>query len=458
MTALFGSPGMDFTGTTLGMVALGVFIVAYAMVVSEDLIHLRKSKPVILAAGIIWVCVAMTYHAWSLADGFDLARLREHAHVPDARDVGEIVGALVGHHVKDFAELFLFLTVAMTYISAIAERNVFLRINAWLVSAGFGLRTVFWTTGLLAFVISPIADNLTTALLMGAVVVTVGRGRPRFISAACANVVIAANAGGAFSPFGDITTLMVWADGKVPTQEFLKLIPASIINWVVPAAAMHFAVPKEHPEPVQQDAALKPGWWVVTVLFLLTIATAVAFHAVLHLPPFLGMTTGLSYFFAYGYFRSLADRRSQNGRGVDVFRNVAQVEWDTLLFFFGVIMCVGGLSELGFLARASTFLYDDVGATWANISVGLISAVLDNVPVMFAVLGMDPEMSLNQWLLVTLTAGVGGSLLSVGSAAGVALMGSAHGVYTFTSHLRWFGYIAAGYALSVACHLLLWGT
>ena len=121
----------------------------------------------------------------------------------------EMLANRVKHHVADFAELFLFLMVAMTYISAIAERNVFLRINAWLVSAGFGLRAIFWTTGVLAFVISPVADNLTTALLMGAVVTTVGRGNPKFLALACINVVVAANAGGAFSPFGDITTLMV---------------------------------------------------------------------------------------------------------------------------------------------------------------------------------------------------------------------------------------------------------
>jgi Na+/H+ antiporter NhaD/arsenite permease-like protein len=289
------------------------------------------------------------------------------------------------------------------------------------------------------------------------VVVTVGRGKPLFISAACTNVVVAANAGGAFSPFGDITTLMVWAEGKVETAEFLKLIPASLVSWLVPAACMHFAVPKGRPEPVKQDAELKTGWWVVVVLFLCTIVTAVCFHAVLHLPPFLGMTTGLSYFFLYGYYRRMVESRAQLAKPVDVFRNVAEVEWDTLLFFFGVIMCVGGLGELGYLAESSRFLYEGLGPTWANISVGAISAIVDNVPVMFAVLAMDPAMSLNQWLLVTLTAGVGGSMLSIGSAAGVALMGSAHGVYTFTSHLKWLPVIALGYAAAIVCHIFLVG-
>ena len=100
-------------------------------------------------------------------------------------------------------------------------------------------------------------------------------------------------------------------------------------------------------------------------------------------------------------------------------------------------------------------MYADLGPTVANILVGVFSAILDNIPIMFAVLTMDPEMSHGQWLLVTLTAGVGGSLLSLGSAAGVALMGSARGTYTFMSHLRWTPVIALGYAASVACHLLI---
>jgi len=421
--------GADYTGTALGLCALVVFVIAYTMVVSEDIIHLRKSKPVMMAAGLIWICVA-------LAVGADA-------------DVSE----MVAHHVGDFAQLFLFLMVAMTYISAIGERNVFLKINAWLVSAGFGLRAVFWTTGALAFVISPIADNLTTALLMGAVVVTVGRGNPRFIAAACTNVVVAANAGGAFSPFGDITTLMVWQAGHVNTAEFLVLVPASIVNWLIPAFVMSLVIPNHKPEPMTETVKLQEGWLAVIIMFLMTIATAVLFHALLHLPPFLGMTTGLSYFFIYGYTKRLRARRLETAPRVDVFKNVAQVEWDTMLFFFGVIMCVGGLSELGYLAVSSEFLYEDWGPVWANVAVGVVSAILDNVPVMFAVLAMDPEMSTNMWLLVTLTAGVGGSLLSVGSAAGVALMGSARGSYTFVSHLKWAPVIALGYAASIAVQL-----
>jgi Na+/H+ antiporter NhaD/arsenite permease-like protein len=141
----------------------------------------------------------------------------------------------------------------------------------------------------------------------------------------------------------------------------------------------------------------------------------------------------------------------------DVFTNVRDAEWDTLLFFFGVVFAVGGLGYIGYLELASIGMYDGLGATTANILVGLLSAIVDNIPVMFAVLNMNPDMDLYQWMLVTLTAGVGGSMLSIGSAAGVALMGTSRGMYTFFSHIKWTPAIAIGYVASVVAHYVFNG-
>ena len=407
---------------------------------------MRKSKPVIIAAGIIWAIVAWV----SVRSGN-----------------GHAVEEAARHNLLEYAELMLFLLVAMTYINAMEERRVFDALRFFLIRRRFGFRSLFWMTGILAFLISPLADNLTTALLMSAVVLAVGGDNGRFVTLACINIVVAANAGGAFSPFGDITTLMVWQKGVLGFSAFFALFIPSLVNYLVPAALMHFAVPNDHPEARTGQVLMKPGARSIIALFLLTIVTAVSFHNYLGLPPVMGMLTGLGYLQLFGYLLRRTELKilGKNFNSVkdtgnvgdivpfDVFSRIARAEWDTLLFFYGVVMCVGGLGYIGYLGLASEVMYTQWGATTANVAVGLLSSIVDNIPVMFAVLTMNPDMSTGQWLLVTLTAGVGGSLLSIGSAAGVALMGQARGMYTFFGHLRWTPVIAAGYAASILMHM-----
>ncbi|MBW6391806.1 sodium:proton antiporter NhaD [Billgrantia antri] len=452
--ALAVTGSMPLTGSAVGFAAVIIFVLAYALVMAEEKIHMRKSKPVLVAAGLIWGMIGWVYVQSGMPNE------AEHAF----REV-----------LLEFTELMLFLLVAMTYINAMDERRVFDALRSWMTRKGFSYKQLFWLTGGLAFVISPIADNLTTAMLMCAVVTKVAEGDKRFINLCCINIVVAANAGGAFSPFGDITTLMVWQAGIVQFYEFFDLLVPSLVNFLIPAVVMSFFINNRKPEEVYEDVWLKRGARRIIALFLFTVATAVACHTLLHLPPVLGMMTGLGYLQFFGYFlrmtlpRSLEKKRirytqrgderklRQLGSVVpfDVFNRVARAEWDTLLFFYGVVLSVGGLGFLGYLGLLSEVLYSGWDATWANIVLGVVSAVIDNIPVMFAVLTMEPEMSHGHWLLITLTAGVGGSLLSIGSAAGVALMGQARGNYTFLGHLRWAPVIALGYAASVAAHLWL---
>ena len=447
--ALASSEGdpLDLTNHTVGYAALIIFVIAYILVMAEEFTHLRKSKPVMLAAGIIWAMIGYVY----VSNGM--------SHEAEAA---------VRHNLLEYAELMLFLLVAMTYINAMAERNVFNALRAWMINKGFSFRQLFWITGVLAFTISPIADNLTTALLMAAVVIAVGGDNQRFVVLAMINIVVAANAGGAFSPFGDITTLMVWQKGIIDFATFFNLFIPSAVNFLVPAAIMHFAIPNEIPTSASEDQPMKRGAISIIVLFLLTILTAVSYHNFLHMPPVLGMLTGLAYLQFFGYYlkkthnfdlspydEEKADQNMGDIVPFDIFNKVARAEWDTLLFFYGVVVAVGGLGFIGYLGLASDVMYNQWGATSANIAVGLLSAIVDNIPVMFAVLTMNPEMAQGQWLLVTLTAGVGGSLLSVGSAAGVALMGQARGVYTFFAHLKWSWAIGLGYAASIWVHMWL---
>ena len=444
---------IDLTSSTVGYAAIVIFILAYILVMGEEKLHMRKSKPVLVAAGVIWILIGFVYSG-------DNAVLAEEA---------------FRENLLKFAELMLFLLVAMTYINALEERRLFDGLSSWLLKKGFTYRKLFWITGLLAFFISPIADNLTTALLMSAVVMKVAEGNKKFIALCCSSIVIAVNAAGSFSPFGDITTLMVWQSGKVEFTEFLRLFIPALVNYLIPAVIMSFFIENRSPATLHSEVELKRGALRITFLFLLTVATAVFCHIWLHLPPVLGMMMGLGYLQFFGYFlrmtlpgslarkRAMAEREGDQKRleqlgsvvPFDVFSRVSRAEWDTLLFFYGIVLCVGGLGFMGYLGLLSQSLYGNLDPTIANSILGVISAIIDNIPVMFAVLSMDPEMSTGHWLLITLACCTGGSLLSMGSASGVALMGQARGYYTFASHLKWTPVIALGYIASILLHLWL---
>jgi Na+/H+ antiporter NhaD/arsenite permease-like protein len=262
---------------------------------------------------------------------------------------------------------------------------------------------------------------------------------------------------------------MVWQKGIIEFTEFFALFLPSVVNFIIPAFIMQFFLPQGSPSSTSNEITpIKTGGLTIVGLFILTIITAVSFHNFLHLPPVFGMMLGLAYLKFFGYYIKKSGQGKLTTSDVpagrtrtdnfDIFDKIAKAEWDTLFFFYGVILAVGGLGFIGYLAMVSEFMYGELGATNANILVGILSAIVDNIPVMFAVLTMNPEMPHNQWLLVTLTAGVGGSLLSVGSAAGVALMGQARGYYTFFTHLKWTPVISLGYAASIYVHLLINGS
>jgi Na+/H+ antiporter NhaD/arsenite permease-like protein len=430
------------TAHPVGWLALAIFVLAYAAVIAEERINIAKSKPVMLGAALIWGLVAW----WTATpEGGD----------PAVRRAFEAM-------FLEYAEVFFFLVVAMTYVTALGERGIFEALRVWLIRRRLSYGALFWITGAIAFMLSPVLDNLTTALVMSAVVLAVCAGNARFVTLASINLVVAANAGGAWSAFGDITTLMVWQARKAEFAQFLALFIPSLVNWLVPAALMWLAVPKGRPQAPGASGGVKLGGVGIMIAFAATIAITVLGRQWLDMPAAYGMLTGLALL---NILASRIDRRqrryalAQGAREEDheysIFKIIANAEWDTLLFFYGVFGCVGGLAAVGYLELASHALYGNLGFTTANVAMGILSAVVDNIPIMFAVLKMSPPMDHGQWLLITLTAGVGGSLLSIGSAAGVALMGASHGQYTFMAHLRWILVIALGYAASVLTHLWL---
>lgn len=424
-----GSTLPDLTFTWVGIVSLLLFIVGYYFVAAEEKYHIDKAKPALFTGTFLFLLIAFYY----AINGMDM----------------NLVHTQVEHIILEIAEIFFFLYVAMTFIESMIDMGVFDRLKYNLVSKGYSYKKLFWATGLLAFFISPVADNLTTALILSTVLITIERNKASFLVPGAINIVVAANAGGAWSPFGDITTLMAWAAGKGEFVDFLFLFPASIGGFLVTGYLLSRFVPDETPffdASTEKKPEMMHGAQVVIGLGVFTIVCAVLSHQVLHLPAMWGMLFGLSLLKLYAY-RLKKVHKSQ----FNVFHSIARIENNTLLFFFGILAAVGALYFVGWLSLAAV-VYDPsvLGPTWANIGVGFLSAIVDNVPVMSAILKANPDMGVDQWLLVTMTAGIGGSLISFGSAAGVGVMGKLPGIYTFGSHMKYAWTILVGYFASLA--------
>ena len=426
-----GGEGMvhpDITMTWVGFSALAIFVVGYYFIATEEKYHIDKAKPALLI-GIFMMMLVAFYYA---INGLNMDLVHEEAN----------------HLILEISGIFFFLFVAMTYIETLIHMNVFEKLKYNLITKGYTYRKLFWITGLIAFFLSPIADNLTTALILATVLITIEQKNKAFLVPGAINIVVAANAGGAWSPFGDITTLMAWTAGKGTFTDFLFLFPSAIIGYLVTAVLLSRIVPNTVPSidlSKEVEPQMSTGAKVVMALGIFTIFSAVMTHQVLHLPAMWGMMFGLALLKLYDY-----RLKRKFGKGFGVFDSISKIENNTLLFFFGILAAVGALYFIGWLALAAV-VYDPnvLGPTWSNIGVGFLSAIVDNIPVMSAVLKASPDMGLEQWMLVTLTAGVGGSMISFGSAAGVGVMGKLPGVYTFGSHMKYAWTIVIGYFVSI---------
>ena len=426
---------LNLTTTWVGIASLIIFVVGYFFIATEENFHIDKAKPAIFIGTFMFLLIGF----YMLANGLDVHSLQNE----------------VNHLILEISQIVFFLMVAMTYIEALIERDVFNALKYNLVSKGYTYKKLFWLTGILAFFISPVADNLTTALILSTVLLTIDKNNVNFLVAGAINIVVAANAGGAWSPFGDITTLMAWAAGKAPFIDFFALFPASFIGWLVTAFLLARVVPEGSPHfdpATEPKVSIKKGGKVVIGLGAFTIFSAVMMHQLFHLPAMWGMMFGFSLLSLYTY---IYKKTNKNEEPMHVFHYMSKIENNTLFFFFGILAAVGALHFVGFLNYAVS-LYDKFGATAVNIGVGFLSAIVDNVPVMSAVLKANPMMgadageNLSQWLLVTLTAGIGGSMISFGSAAGVGVMGKLKGIYTFGAHMRLAWTVVVGYVVSVA--------
>ena len=440
---------LSITNHFVGYLAIAVTVLAYIAAMSEEVIALRKSKPMVMGSALVWFAICIYYALHGEA---------------------KVAAVAFESNLLAYIELFLFILVSMTYLNAMEERGVFDGLRIWLLNRQYSYRQLFWITGVLAFLLSTVINGMAVALLLGAVAAAVGKKKKEFVALACVNIVVASNAGGSLSPLGGISTLFVWQHKILPFYEFFTLAVPCLVNFLVPAAIMHFFVPKETPAASTSSIWLRRGSKRVIFLFVVTLAITVWSNIVLELPPAAGMMAGLGLlqFFSFYLTKTAQEVKSEfahvyqlfqvevpkdnKKQDFDVFKNIGNVDWDTLLFFYGAMMMIGALSFIGYLDTIAHFLFGQISPTVANISIGLSSAFVDNGTLMFAVLSMHPDLPPGQWLLLTLTLGVGGSLLAIGSAPGVALLGQIKEGYTFAFHMRWMPVILLGYFASIAVH------
>ena len=421
---------LDLTYSWLGFTVLFIFIIGYYFIANEEKYKLDKAIPALVIGVSSFLLISVYYYINDL-------------------DINLVHNELE-KVILEIAEILFFLFVAMTYIEVLIYLKVFDSLKYKLISKEYSYKKLFYLTGLIAFFLSPIADNLTTALILATVLVTIENKNKQFLVPSAINIVVAANAGGVWSPFGDITTLMTWTAEKANFIDFLFLFPASISGYLLTAFLLSRFVPSDKPSfdsSKQLKPKMKVGAKGAILLGLITLLSAVISHQILGFPAMWGMMFGLTLLKIYSYILSRKYAFDQ----LNILQAMSKVEINTLLFFFGILSAVAALYFIGWLTLLSSVYKPDIlGPTLSNILVGFLSAIVDNVPVMSAVLKANPSMDTSQWLLVTLTAGIGGSLISFGSAAGIGVMGKVKGIYTFNSHMKYAWTIILGYAASIA--------
>ncbi|RLU00679.1 sodium:proton antiporter NhaD [Ketobacter sp.] len=395
----------------LVLVALG-----FLSIVIEDIVHIDKAKTTLFFGSLVWVL-------------FFIAP-------PGHLETPELMAAL-NENLLDIATLWLFLMAAMTFVAYLSSKGLIDGIVNRLLPAQLGERSLMMITGLFAFVFSSMADNVTCTLVCITVLLSLKLPRDKLMRYVVL-VVFATNAGGAALITGDVTTLMIFLAGKVAIPHLLLLVLPAMSAVLLLAWMLSLPLKSElHFE--KQEAPFNRGDLLIGGLFFLTIVSTIGGNVAFGIPPVLSFLFGLSLMFMVVQFMN---------RDEPILDYVRRIEFDTLLFFLGVLLLVGMLKELGVLAYFPD-LYQYLPAMAANFVVGLLSALFDNVPLTAALLKSGISMSVREWLTLTYAVGVGGSLLAIGSAAGVVAMSKVEGL-TFGTYLRYSGYLLVAYSVGFA--------
>ncbi|MBI5435527.1 MAG: sodium:proton antiporter NhaD [Nitrosomonadales bacterium] len=408
----------------LGIAVLLIFSIGMLLIIFEAKLHMDKFKPALFMLS-AFLLIGIYYRL----SGDDPQRF-EHF-VEMQKETGSELFALIA-----------FMAFMWMIVEMLAERGIFSALNSYLIARGLNASAMFWANGALAALLSPFINNITSAMIFGKSIKEISRNQ-NYRHVALCNLVVASNSGVWF--LGTATSLMVVLAGKISIVGLLALLPAGIIGWAASAAVLQLfylnRLQGELIDNTPDDVHIKRGGIGMIFFGIAAISSAVIMNIVLHIDIEYAIGMGLSILGMYAW------RLKHGGHNVMLLVQLQKVEWNTLLFFIGIISGVAALNHVGWLSYISR-LFETFSPIAVNVLLGVISGVLDNVPVEAAALMSNPQLSPSQWALNALMVGIGGSLTVIGSAAGVMVM-SIDKSYSFGTHLKFLPAILTSFFVSL---------
>lgn len=409
----------------VGIAVFLIFCISMLLIICEAKLHMDKFKPALFMLS-SFLLIGVYY--W-LLDG-------------DAHRFDPFITMQKENGNKLFS-LMAFMAFMWMIVGMLAERGVFSSLNSTLVNRGFNATAMFWITGALAAILSPFVNNITSAMIFGKSIKDISHN-PDYRHIALCNLIIASNSGVWF--LGSTTSLMVLLAGKISIMGLLALMPASLIGWAASAAVLQLfylnRLKGDLLDSTPSQASIKHGGIGMIFISIAALTVAVAMNIILHISIEYAIGMGLGILGVYTW------HLKRGGHNVMLLAQMQKVEWNTLLFFVGIISGVAALNHVGWLIYISQ-LFKTFLPTTVNVLLGVISGVLDNVPVEAATLMSNPQLNNAQWSLNALMIGIGGSLTVIGSAAGVIVM-SLDKTYSFSTHLKFLPAILTNFFVSLA--------
>ncbi|MBE9399010.1 sodium:proton antiporter NhaD [Pontibacterium sp. N1Y112] len=394
---------------------LSLIALAFVMIVIEDLVHINKAKSTLFIGTLVWI-LAFVFPE----DGVHAQEIQHR----------------LNENLLEIATLWLFLMAAMTYVAYLNQKGLITQLVYRMLPEQLTQRQLMGMMALLALLFSSLADNITASLIMLSLLASLDLEKKDILKFATL-LVFAVNSGGVALITGDVTTLMIFLAGKVSITDLFLLVPPALVGiavlvlCLIPGGNQTLTLPRFR-RPI--DGSDK----IIGLLFLVTILSTLSLSVLFQVPPLLTFLFGLSVMFLVHQFLNRKTEEQHN-----ILEYIREIEFDTLLFFLGVLLLVGMLKELSVLDQLP-YLYEVLPTVFANYLVGLLSALVDNVPLTAAILKSGVVMDKSEWLGLTYATGVGGSILVIGSAAGVIAM-SKLSELTFISYLRFFHWLLVAY-------------